>query len=234
MRNTSNRGWQPTLLISMAAALLLSACNLGQADATPTMSVDAIYTSAFFTLEAQRATELALTPSATATKLATPTVASPTSATLSTLGSATSSAGGAQGCDNSTYVSDVTIPDGTVLAPGKNFVKTWTVMNNGTCAWTTSYKLVFISGESMGGASVPVPSAVPAGQQGQLSVSLIAPANAGDYTGWWRLQNAAGQYFGNSISVVIKVSGGGIVSTSTPGAPAASETPAAAPTTGTP
>jgi hypothetical protein len=212
-----------------ATALLLTACGAKNADATPTMSVDAIYTSAFYTLEAQQATQLALTPPSTPTKAPSPTVAPPTSATLLQPGTGTAGAGLAQGCDNSVYVNDVTIPDGTVMTPGKNFVKTWTLMNNGTCAWTSSYKLVFITGESMGGASVPLPNSVPAGQQSQLSVSLVAPANAGDYTGWWRLQNPAGQYFGNSVSVVIKV-GSGAAATNTAGAPA----PSAAPTTATP
>ncbi len=221
-------------LLAVATALLLNACNLGKAPPTPTISVDAIYTSAFYTLEAQRATQLALTPSATATQAATPTVP-PTLASLPALGTSTTSAGGAKGCDNSVFVNDVTIPDGTVMTPGKNFVKTWTMMNNGTCPWSTSYKLVFISGEAMGGSSVPIASAVPAGQQSQISVSLIAPANPGDYTSWWRLQNPAGQYFGNSVSVVIKVSGTGSATsgTNTPGTPAATqaatETPTATP-----
>jgi hypothetical protein len=226
---------QLILFVSVAAALLLTACGANKADATPTMSVDAIYTSAFYTLEAQQATQLALTPPSTPTKIPSPTIPPPTAATLLQSGSGTSSAGGAQGCDNSVYVNDVTIPDGTVMSPGKNFVKTWTLMNNGTCGWTTSYKLVFISGESMGGSSVPLPGSVPAGQQSQLSVSLVAPANNGDYTGWWRLQNPAGQYFGNSVSVVIKVGNGSATgATNTPGTSSTSPAPSAAPTTATP
>ena len=230
MRNFKIKPRQLIVFVAAAAAVLLSACGLGKAEATQTLSVDAIYTSAFYTLEVQQATQLALTPSSTPTLLPSPTMAPPTAATQLPVGSATTSAGGAQGCDNSVYVNDVTIPDGTVLSPGKNFVKTWTLMNKGTCPWNSGYKLVFISGESMGGASVPITANVPAGQQSQVSVSLVAPVNAGDYTGWWRLQNPAGQYFGNSVSVVIKVSGTG-------GATGATDTPGAAtetPTTATP
>ena len=48
-------------------ALTLSACGSGNADATPTFSLDAIYTSAAQTFTAQQATQLALTPPTTPT-----------------------------------------------------------------------------------------------------------------------------------------------------------------------
>jgi len=37
--------------------------------------------------------------------------------------------------DQSIFVADVTIPDGTVVAPGARFTKTWEVQNVGTAAW---------------------------------------------------------------------------------------------------
>lgn len=226
MRNPRMNFRHLVLVLAAATSLALSACGPSKADATPTMSVDAIYTAAFHTLTAQRATQLALTPSATASPLPSPTLAPPaTASTPLLLGSPTTSVGVGTLCDSSVFVNDVTIPDGTVLAPGKNFVKTWTMMNNGTCNWNTSYKLTFVTGEAMGGSSVPLPSTVPAGQQVQISVSLIAPINPGDYTGTWQLQNPQGQMFGNQITVVIKVSGGGTGATNTPGTPEATATP---------
>ena len=216
MRNKPHNTRSLLLLVAAAATLLLSACGAGNADATPTMSVDAIYTAAYHTLVAQQATQLALTPpTSTASPVPSPTVAPPTAATILPPAGSTAATGGAPACDNSVFVNDVTIPDGTVLSPGKNFVKTWTLMNSGTCAWATGYKLSFIGGESMGGTSVPVPQAVPAGQQTQISVSLTAPTTPGDYTGTWRLQNAASLYFGTNVTVVIKVSGGGSAATAT-------------------
>jgi Ig-like domain-containing protein len=206
----TKRTTTPFLLIVACALLvaLLSACGSSNADATPTMSVDEIYTAAFYTLSAQQATQLALTPpTATASITPSPTLAPPP--TLSNplpFGSATTSAGGAKACDSSVYVNDLTIPDGTVMTPGKKFTKTWTLMNNGTCTWSSSYKLAFVGGEQMGGGSTAVPSSVPAGQQSPVSVDLTAPATAGNYTGTWQLQNAAGTFFGNQITVVIKVS----------------------------
>ena len=42
-------------------------------------------------------------------------------------------------CNNSSFVSDVTIPDGTVLPAGQNFDKVWAVKNTGTCTWDDGY-----------------------------------------------------------------------------------------------
>ncbi len=234
MRNKNQNMRHLLVMVTAAVMLTLTACGPGNADATPTMSVEEIYTAAFHTLSAQQATQLALTPpTSTPSQTPLPTVAPPTLSTILPLGTAATLAGGAvQICDNSVYINDVTVPDGTVMKAGKNFTKTWTVMNNGTCAWSTSYKLAFASGEAMGGTSVPVPGSVPAGQQTQISVSLVAPATDGDYTGSWRLQNASGQYFGTVLTVVIKVSGGGSGATNTPGT--ATQEPTAIPTTATP
>jgi hypothetical protein len=191
------------------SALTLSACG-GNADATPTISVDAIYTFAALTFTAQEATQKALTPP-TPIPSATPfpTLPPPTLNTGLPFGSPTSSiGGGAQACDSGVYVADITIPDGTVMSPGKTFVKTWSMMNKGTCTWSSSYKLSFLDGEAMGGSSVLLPSSVPPGQQVQISVNLKAPANSGTYTGGWQLQNTQGHNFGDRITVLIKVSAG--------------------------
>ena len=227
MRNQQQNKRHLLIIVTAVLMLGLTACGPGNADATPTMSVDAIYTAAFHTLAAQQATQLALTPP---TPLPSPTIAptvAPPTAAATLPGTAPTLAGGTL-CDSSVYVNDVTIPDGTVEKAGQNFTKTWGVMNNGTCAWSTSYKLVFARGEAMGGTSVPVPIAVPAGQQTQISVSLVAPVNDGNYTGVWRLQNASGQFFGTELTVVIKV-GNGAAATHTPGgatqAPTATNTP---------
>jgi hypothetical protein len=209
------------LLLALSAALvfLLGACGSANANATPTLSVQEIFTAAIETFSAQQATQLALTPP---TNTPPPTLF-PTLAPLSPLPTfsfttPTTSTGGV-GCDSSVYVSDVTIPDNTNMAADKAFVKTWLLQNNGSCAWSTSYKMSFVTGDLMGGADTALPLAVPAGQQGQVSVSLVAPKIAGTYTGNWRLKNANSQPFGNMVTVVIKVGGGG--ATATAGTPAA-------------
>jgi hypothetical protein len=134
-------------------------------------------------------------------------------------------------CNDSAYVSDVTIPDNSVMNPGASFVKTWALQNTGTCTWDTSFKLVFVSGDLMGGASTNLTALVAPSQQVQVSVSLTAPATAGTYTGYWRLADDQGNGFGESVTVVIVVSS---TLTSTPTSVATSvPTATSAPTTTT-
>ena len=116
-------------------------------------------------------------------------------------------------CDWVSYIGDVTVPDRTKYTPGTIFVKTWRLKNIGTCTWSSSYSLVFVSGEQMGGkASIALPSNVAPYQTIDLSVTLTAPAIEKAYTGYWMLKNASGEKFGfgptasNSFWVTIIVS----------------------------
>jgi hypothetical protein len=206
-----SRHW--LLEASVLLVLLLSACGPANADATPTQSVEEIYTAAYQTTIAQQATQLALTPP-TNTPLPSPTplpaatlppVPVATFAFASpTLGSVVGSA-----CDNSAFVSDVTIPDNTTMEPGKKFTKTWRLLNSGTCAWGTGYKLAFDSGDQMGGATTAITGSVPSGSVTDISVTMTAPTSNGTYKGTWRMQNASSQPFGALPYVIIKVGAGG-------------------------
>ena len=120
------------------------------------------------------------------------------------------------GCDKAQFVSDVTVPDGSVFAAGTEFTKTWRLKNVGTCTWNTSYTLVFHTGEQMSGpAAVNFPSTVAPGGTVDLSVTLKAPNTAGTYRGYWMLKNASGNLFGIGANadkpfwVEIKVTGSG-------------------------
>ncbi len=138
-------------------------------------------------------------------------------------------------CDRVQFVADVTVPDGTTFVPGSTFTKTWRLKNVGSCAWTTSYQLVFFSGEQMGApASALFPRGVDVGQTIDISVNMTAPLAAGAYRGYWMFKNASGALFGIGSQankpwwVDIRVSG----PTVTPGGP--SKTPTPTPTTGGP
>ena len=99
--------------------------------------------------------------------------------------------------DQASFVSDVTVPDDTVVAPGLLFVKTWQLLNIGTCTWTSDYHLVFSRGDQMGGpTALPLPGPVKPGQTVDLSTQLTAPQSDSTYTGRWQLRNAEGEGFG--------------------------------------
>ncbi len=195
--------------------LLLSACGSANANGTPTLSVEAIFTSAYQTFSAQEATQLALTPpTSTPPPTLLPTLPPPSPlATIAfispTLG------GGSLACDNAAYVADDTIPDGTIMTPGQKFEKKWKIENTGSCTWTSSYELAFDSGELMGGTPTVVTVPVPPSNQADIAVELTAPTTAGSFTGTWRMRNANSQPFGSFLTVVITVGAGG--NTITPG-----------------
>jgi len=124
-------------------------------------------------------------------------------------------------CDRARFIADVTVPDGTIFSPGVTFIKTWRLKNVGSCTWTTSYMLMFDSGQQMSGPNTAaMPTNVAPGQTVDISISLVAPATAGSYRGYWKFKNASGIPFGigsagtKSWWVDIKVSG--IVPTTPP------------------
>ena len=134
-------------------------------------------------------------------------------------------------CDKVQFVADVNFPDGTVVQPGAQFTKTWRLKNVGSCAWTTSYELVYSSGEKMGAASsAKFPKNVAVGETVDISINMTAPTSAGSYRGYWMFKNANVALFGIGAHankpwwVDIKVTGGPTV---TPGGPTAtpSKTP---------
>jgi hypothetical protein len=120
--------------------------------------------------------------------------------------------------DDSAFVADVTVPDGTQFAPGVVFRKTWRVRNSGTCTWDASYRFGFLSGERMSGprstplglfdpglTGRPLFPTVQPGEDAEVSVMLIAPVSAGTHRGQWKLFAPDGTAFGTAPFVVIRV-----------------------------
>ena len=93
-----------------------------------------------------------------------------------------------KGCLIASTISE-TIPDDTIFDPGDSFTQTWTVINSGTCDWTTNFQLVYLSGNQMGGISPTfLSSNVPAGNIIDITLPLTAPSEAGTYLSDWALQ----------------------------------------------
>lgn len=155
-------------------ALFLSACNLPSNDPEAATATAAAQTLAALLNTTPTSTPASInaaptfTPSLQPTNTGTPT---PTATPV---------------CPQAQFVTDVTIPDGTVMTPGQTFTKKWRIRNTGQCAWN-GYSLVFDSGDAMGGpASKPI-GVVNPGQEVDLEVNLTAPTTAGNYKGYWRI-----------------------------------------------
>jgi len=101
---------------------------------------------------------------------------------------------------------DVTVPDGEQFAPAETFEKVWLLQNAGTCPWGPGYTVRFVSGDTMGVNSVaPILDVTAPDSNGEISVSMIAPAAAGRYRGNWQLHDLNGEPFGPEIYLEIEV-----------------------------
>ena len=201
------------IMLTLLAALVLSACGGGEAEPTPTFSMEQIQTLAVITYQAQL-TQTALayptsTPSPTLSPTPAATFAAPTSgspvalATTPVTGSGQSSA-----CYGLSYVSDVTIPDNTKVTPGQSFTKTWRVLNSGSCAWESGFVFNIVGGQAIGGTAVTLNQRVEPGRQYEFSVPMVVPTSAtGELKGTWRLSDTNGNFFGDGVYVVVNVSG---------------------------
>jgi len=218
--------------LGMIIYLLVSACGSKDTDATPTFSVELAQTLAVATFSsAQTQTALAMP-----TNTATPTTTPSPIPTITLSVTRTSGAPPASGvviqptasCNSMAFVSDVTIPDNTNMKPGQKFTKTWRVRNNGTCAWEAGFKLNFIGGDAMGGATLTLDKAVSPGVETELSVPMTAPNTSGTHRSNWRMVTSAGANFGDEVYVIIVV--GGSAATTTPTATGISVVNTATPT----
>jgi len=111
-----------------------------------------------------------------------------------------------ENCYFSKWTGDETIPDGTKFDPGDSFVKSWTLRNEGTCEWTTDFRMVFEDGDQMGGSSsVYLTHNVPTDDTYTVEIPMTAPSSDGDYTGVWRFKAADGTKMGKYW---VKITGG--------------------------
>ena len=195
------------LLNILVGMFFLAAC----APATPiepTPDVNAIRTSAAytvvaeFTLTAAAFTPTTQPPTETPTQeppTATATEAFTTDPTLAALGTP------AALCDDYNFditTLDVTIPDGTPMTPNQEFVKTWKIKNTGDCTWGDGYSLIYSYGDRMSGQPVPFSVVVLPGQEVEVSVNFKAPGSIGEYTSAWQMVNPRGISFGGKEDIL--------------------------------
>jgi hypothetical protein len=135
----------------------------------------------------------------------------------------------ASGCNNMALVFHVIDPNPTTFKAGEWFRSTWKVANTGTCDWIHSYRLVFSSGNQMGGPSLQrLAKNITVGNWTEWTIDLQAPTTKGTHTGSWRMTDPDGKAFGVTLSVSIKVGTPEETATSTT-APSATSTPTTPP-----
>lgn len=106
------------------------------------------------------------------------------------------------------FVADVAVFDGTEVAPSTPFTKIWRLKNVGECPWPPGTKLLFVGGDQMSAElTVPLTSKmVLPGEEVDVAVDMVAPAELGRYVGYWRLVGPLGRRkFGQRIWAHIQV-----------------------------
>ncbi len=201
-------------LAILLLALVLSACAPA-VPIEPTPDVNAIRTSAASTVVSEFTLTAAVftpttqpLPTETATQQFLPPTETP--AVLNTLDPTQAALTPDALCDDYSFeiaTLDVTIPDGTPMTPGQEFVKTWKIKNTGICTWDTSYKAIFSysspPNERMSAQPVPLAALVAPGEEVDVSVQFKAPSTAGEYTGYWQMVNSKGIPFGKKDFILI-------------------------------
>ena len=210
--------------IVVLLAMSLSACNIGATPA-PTVDVNAIYTSAAETALADLSQKLTQTAQAASPTPLPTNTSLPTNTPFATLSLATPFGGGTplagitplatpvgtlSGplCNDSAFIADVTIPDGTHMKPGQDFEKIWAIQNSGTCTWDEGYALVFASGDDLDGYTIEINKAadfVDPGETINFKMNLTASVTKREYTGCWKMQDDGGHFFGTFLCVNIIV-----------------------------
>lgn len=183
-------------LISLAfvVSLLLVSCGGGE-DTQAIIQTSVAETVAAQASTAEPATE---TPSATLVSTQTP-FALPTLPTPFPSPTTAANAGGKAQCASAS-LSDETVVDGKIFKPGEQFIKTWYITNTSACVWDTTYKIVFWSGDILGGGYVyNLPRVTGPGQTVPIELVLTTPETPGTYRSEWKLQTPDGIPFGVGV-----------------------------------
>jgi hypothetical protein len=183
------------LLLVLAVMVLISSCGT----ATPTATVAPATPTV-------TDTPIPLVPTSTETEMPTETPA-PT---------ATSTA--VPCTPDSAFVTDLNLPDGSLVSPGETVTKSWRIENDGDCTWTTDYTWEQIDATGNRFTGVPLgiflPGPVPPGGRLDISVEirLDSGASLGEvYTARFQMRSPEGDLFGtHPYARVYAVNGTGV------------------------
>lgn len=158
---------------------------------TPVLSPTITVSGVQYTAMAQTFTAMVVTP----TNLGTPPTATPSP--TGEPGDSTSNPDQGTPCLSMKFISHITYPPGSIVAPNTSFYKSWYIENDGTCTWSSGFSIVYHSGYQLGGMSpLPLGTTVYPGQRVTVTVLLFTNPQPGTYDSNWWLQSTNGAKFG--------------------------------------
>jgi hypothetical protein len=109
-------------------------------------------------------------------------------------------------CTNdSLFLEDLSLPDGTAVRAGSELVKRWSVANEGTCDWDEGYRLVHVDGDGLLGPDAVALFPARAGSTAVWEVVFRAPDEPGTYRSVWQAQAPDGALFGEMVYISVVV-----------------------------
>ena len=107
--------------------------------------------------------------------------------------------------DQLTFLSDVTIPDGTEVEAESTLDKRWEVENSGNCNWDENYRVRLIAGPDMGAQTEQALYPARTGTRAVIRIVFKAPTEPGSYRSAWQAVSPKGDPFGDPFFIVITV-----------------------------
>ena len=107
---------------------------------------------------------------------------------------------------NLSFIDDITIPDNSYVPFGATVDKQWLVENNGTCNWTSAYRLRHTGGAVLGAPEEVALFPAKSGTQATIQITFTAPFDEGVYETAWQAFDPNGLAFGDPIYMRILVS----------------------------
>ncbi len=124
------------------------------------------------------------------------------------------------GCNDAVFLGETAPYDHDVVKAGKEFSKAWSFQNTGTCDWDEGYIFDYLENyfpdtdgtKQLKGYDIALSKSKPEdftkpGYGNSYVVKLTAPKEKGEYKGYWKMKDDAGEYFGPLVYVWIKVEG---------------------------
>lgn len=98
--------------------------------------------------------------------------------------------------DDSTFISDITIPNGSIVSTNEKFTKKWEIQNIGLTIWENRFLREDnqgVSGLIPNSILIPIPTTFP-GERVVIKVRFTAPKYPGSYESYWKMVDENGDY----------------------------------------
>jgi len=107
--------------------------------------------------------------------------------------------------DQLTFITDLTIPDGTIVSPDSTLDKRWEVENSGSCNWNGNYRIRLIAGPDLSAQKEQALYPARNGTRAVIRLVFKAPLEPGSYRSAWQAYNPRGEPFGDPFFIDFQV-----------------------------